>query len=71
MGTEDLSASSSTGDCIFILLFLVLLKTVLDSAVTFKREKSWDGMGVWHNYFRCSTERIERSQYVVLFLCGS
>lgn len=38
MGTEDLSANSSTDDYIFILLFLVLLVMVLDSAMTFKIE---------------------------------
>lgn len=44
MGTEDPSKNSSTNDNIFILLFLVLLVMVLDSAMTFKIE-NWKILG--------------------------
>lgn len=44
MGTEDPSENSSTNDNIFILLFLVLLVMVLDSAMTFKIE-NWKILG--------------------------
>lgn len=44
MGTEDPSENSSTNDNIFILLFLVLLVMVLNSAMTFKIE-NWKILG--------------------------